>query len=81
MSETPDNPQDFNPLSVSDLGMARVTEDLIDALIERGILPFTDLPPQAQAKLMERALARSDWAGKLKLLDDESENDGKRGLI
>lgn len=76
MSDTPETPQELNPLSASDAAMARVTEDLINTLIERGVIQFTDLPPHAQAKLMERILARTDWTGKLKLLDD-----GERGLI
>lgn len=43
-----------NPLSPSDLGLVRVLEDLIDLLIDRAVIRFTDLPPAAQAKLMER---------------------------
>ncbi|KON81180.1 hypothetical protein PA01_05750 [Azoarcus sp. PA01] len=43
-----------NPLSPSDLGLVRVLEDLIDLLIDRGVIRFTDLPPAAQGKLMER---------------------------
>lgn len=43
-----------NPLSPSDLGLVRVLEDLIDLLIDRAVIRFTDLPPAAQAKLMAR---------------------------
>ena len=35
-------------LSLSDAEMARVTEDLVYALISKGILLFTDLPPTAR---------------------------------
>ena len=47
-----------NPLVESDANMARVTEDLIDVLVARGIVMFTDLPPIAQRKLLERRKIR-----------------------
>lgn len=43
-----------NPMTPTDLGLVRVLEDLIDLLVERAVIRFTDLPPAAQAKLMER---------------------------
>lgn len=43
-----------NPLMESDANMARVTEDLIDVLVARGVVMFTDLPPIAQRKLLDR---------------------------
>ena len=46
-------------LSQTDIGLARVLEDLIDALINRGLLQFTDLPEAAQAKLLERRQTRA----------------------
>lgn len=45
-------------LSESDLAMIRVVEDVVDLLIEQNLLRFTDLPPQAQEKLMERRSLR-----------------------
>ena len=42
-----------------DLDFVRVTEDLIQALIEKGVLAFTDLPHEAQEKLRARASFRS----------------------
>lgn len=53
----------------SDLGFVRVLEDVIDLLVERSLIRFTDLPPAAQAKLMERRNARADMRS-LTLLDD-----------
>ena len=47
-----------NPLVESDANMARVTEDLIDVLVARGVVMFTDLPPIAQRKLLERRKIR-----------------------
>lgn len=69
-----------NPLSLTDAGMGRVTEDLIDVLIDRGVIQFTDLPVPAQAKLLQRRQTRAQLAHRLNLLaDDGDERD--RGLI
>ena len=38
----------------SDLALSRVTEDLIEVLMEKGVIRFTDLPDAAQDKLMQR---------------------------
>lgn len=45
-------------LTVSDADMARVTEDLVYALISKGVLLFTDLPAPARRKLMVRRRLR-----------------------
>lgn len=45
-------------LTVSDADMARVTEDLVYALISKGVLLFTDLPAPARRKLMARRRLR-----------------------
>lgn len=42
-----------------DVDFVRVTEDLIYTLIEKGVLQFTDLPPEAQRKLQARHSFRS----------------------
>ncbi|GAB3191710.1 hypothetical protein [Hydrogenophaga aquatica] len=63
-------------LAESDAGLARVTEDLIDILITRGVIQFTDFPPAAQAKLLERRQTRATLSNRLKLLDE-----GDAGLI
>ena len=63
-----------NPLANSDAGLARVTEDLIDVLIDRGVIQFTDLPPAAQAKLLERRETRAHMGKRLKLLADEQDS-------
>ena len=46
----------------SDLGLARVLEDLIDLLIEKGTFRFTDLPDAAQKKLLSRRGLRKEFA-------------------
>ena len=63
-------------LSRSDAGFIRVLEDVIDLLIERSVILFTDLPAPAQEKLLARRKARAGRRD-LGLLDDESDE----GLI
>ena len=46
----------------SDLGLARVMEDLIDLLIEKGTFMFTELPEMAQKKLLARRGLRKEFA-------------------
>ena len=55
-------------LAESDLGLVRVLEDLIDVLIEKDLIRFTDLPEPAQDKLMHRRSLRRSLQG-LELLD------------
>lgn len=57
-------------LAASDLAMVRVLEDLIDLLIERNVIRFTDLPSVAREKLLRRRNLRARLQG-LDLLDDE----------
>ena len=45
-------------LAQSDLGLVRVIEDLVDVLIERNVISFTDLPEAAREKLMTRQSLR-----------------------
>ncbi len=44
----------------SDLAMARVVEDLIDVLLRNEVVSFTDLPLEAQQKVMVRHVRRDD---------------------
>ncbi len=46
----------------ADLALARVMEDLIDVLIEKGVIMFTDFPEGAQKKLMARRGMRKEFA-------------------
>jgi len=59
-------------LQQSDLRLVRVLEDLIDLLIDRDVIRFTDLPPPAQEKLMERRSLRQSL-GALDLLGGANE--------
>lgn len=56
------NDDDFNPdqyLDRSDIAIARIVEDLIELLVTRNLIIFTDLPDAAQRKLLTRKLART----------------------
>lgn len=52
-----DNP--LNYLIKSDLDLTRVLEDLIDLLVLKGVINFTDFPVSAQNKLLGRRKARA----------------------
>ena len=62
-------------LEQSDQAMARVLEDVIGLLIEKGVIRFTDLPEAAQTKLMTRRELRGQHQG-IDLLDDGNEGLG-----
>ncbi|WP_166363738.1 tryptophan synthase subunit beta [Pseudomonas akapageensis] len=58
-------------LKQSDLDMIRVLDDLIQVLTTKGVIRVTDLPPAAQAKLMDRTQAREALGGLDHLINDE----------
>lgn len=55
----------------SDLAFIRVIEDVVEALVRRGVLNLTDLPGPAQDKLMERRALRGWLAGVAGIVDDD----------
>ena len=59
--------ESFNGLDAS---FIRVMEDLIDVLIVKGVLRLTDLPNEAQRKLLARKDMRRKLKGALDLLGD-----------
>ncbi len=59
----------------SDLGIVRVLEDLIDVLIERGHVMFTDFPEPAQRKLLARRGLRKEFSYIDDLYNDEDDVD------
>lgn len=77
-AEMPDHgPQTESPISAlsqSDSSIARVLEDLIDVLIQRGVIQFTELPVPAQEKLLARRRTRAQLSNSLNLLPDEKES-------
>ncbi len=46
----------------ADLSLARVVEDVVDALIKKKLLEITDFPIPAQQKLISRRGKRNDYA-------------------
>ena len=57
-------------LEDSDLAFIRVLEDLVDVLMDKGVFLFTELPEEAQAKLLNRQALRAKRRGALNLLED-----------
>ncbi len=60
------------PMDASDLGLARVLEDLIDLLIAKQVFCFTDLPAAARSKLLMRRSLRGEIRS-LDLLGDDND--------
>ncbi|WP_370258390.1 hypothetical protein [Marinobacter nauticus] len=57
----------------SDSSLIRVIEDLVDLLAMKGVIRFTDLPSEAQAKLMERKSMRGQ-DDHLNLIDNSGDD-------
>jgi hypothetical protein len=57
-------------LSLSDMGIIRLLEDLIDLLIQKNIIFFTELPEQAQERITERKRLREKMASQDLMVDD-----------
>jgi hypothetical protein len=45
-------------LTLSDMGIIRLLEDLVELLIQKNVILFTELPQQAQEKITERKRLR-----------------------
>ncbi|MCX4190218.1 hypothetical protein [Methylophaga sp. OBS3] len=58
-------------LMSSDLAMIRVLEDLINTLIDKGVILFTDLPPMAREKLATREKIRDHLSSLEDLMDED----------
>lgn len=58
-------------LSSSDMALIRVLEDLINTLIDKGVILFTDLPPAARAKLANREKFRDHLSSLENLMNDD----------
>lgn len=57
-------------LSLSDIGIIRILEDLIDLLIRKNVILFTELPEEAQAKIRERKKVREKIDPENLMVDD-----------
>jgi hypothetical protein len=61
-------------LAGTDQSFIRVLEDLIELLIVRGVIRFTDLPSAAQVKMMQRQQMREALRPHVDLLDHDTED-------
>ncbi len=57
-------------LSLTDTGMIRLVEDLIDLLINKNVILYTDLSEQAQEKIQERKQIREKLSSQTLTVDD-----------
>ncbi|MES9971428.1 MAG: hypothetical protein ABW092_15450 [Candidatus Thiodiazotropha sp.] len=60
-------------LTETDAGMIRIVEDLIELLIQKNLIMFTDLPNAAQQKILMRNQIRSVFQPGDPLLVDDDE--------
>jgi len=58
-------------MAESDLDFIRVVEDLIDVLVAKNYILFTDLPEKAQEKMRDRRSLRGKLATHLDLFSDD----------
>jgi hypothetical protein len=62
-----------NVLAESDLKMVRLVDDLVELLIDKGLIRFTELPPAAMEKYLQRQTARyglQNWSNLIVAEDD-----------
>lgn len=57
-------------LALSDMGIIRLLEDLIDLLIQKNVIIFTELPEQARERITERKRLRETAASQDLMVDD-----------
>jgi len=73
LNSNPADQQNIQFLSNSDYELVRVLEDLIELLVDKNLLLFTELPVAAQQKLMKRRGARKNLSDTGGLMVDESD--------
>lgn len=57
-------------MALSDLATIRIVEDLIDILVRKNVIQFTELPEHAQKRIMERKRIREKFTTHDLLVDD-----------
>ncbi|MEL0586906.1 MAG: hypothetical protein AAES65_18790 [Candidatus Thiodiazotropha sp. (ex. Lucinoma kazani)] len=62
-----------NYLNQTDAGMIRIVEDLIELLVKKNLIMFTELPQAAQQKILARNQIRSTFQSGDPLLVDEED--------
>jgi len=60
-------------LTESDLDFVRVVEDLIELLVSKNYILFTELPEKAQEKMRLRRNLRGELGSRLDLLSDDDD--------
>lgn len=63
--------EEARQISATDQDFVRVLEDVVELLIGRGVILFTDLPESAQQKMLHRQRLRSNLTASLDLLGDD----------
>ncbi len=63
----------LDSLNATDLELVRVLEDVVNVLVDRGVIQYTDLPQAAREKLDQRAVARADLEGLNTMLHNAGE--------
>jgi hypothetical protein len=58
-------------LNETDANLIRVIEDIVDIMIEKNLIMFTDLPPAAREKIMQRKSTREHFLGNSSLVESE----------
>ncbi len=62
-------------LSLTDIEFVRVIEDLVEVLLNKGLITITDLPERAREKLAARRSLRSDLPDLALLVDADDLDD------
>jgi hypothetical protein len=70
---TQKGPTSYFDLLRADLEFIRVIEDLIAVLLSRGVILLTDLPEQAQEKLLRRGSLRRQFRDKSGLMTEDED--------
>ncbi|MFG6179182.1 tryptophan synthase subunit beta like protein [Halomonas sp. THAF12] len=70
-----DPADDVVHFQASDLAFVRVLEDVIELLMDKGLIRFTELPEAAQRKVMERQSLRHQLNGLNLVSDQEGDDD------
>ncbi len=63
--------EDQSRLDATDQDFVRVLEDVVELLIAKGLILFTELPDSAQQKIMNRQRLRSELSRALDLIGDD----------
>ncbi|MDH5297853.1 MAG: hypothetical protein OEV91_02425 [Desulfobulbaceae bacterium] len=58
-----------NLLTASDIGIIRIVEDVIELLVRKNVILFTELPIEAQQKIEQRQMLRERREGEGYMID------------